>query len=121
METLISLDKAFFLWLNGLGSTKFDNFWMLMTHRESNVIVYLFLWIFISIKTSWRKGLYLLIFTGLLILCTDQLTNLFKFSSSCKAKGYASNPMRVFISLTAALCEVSQEQGVSYSCKEPLN
>ena len=80
METLISLDKAFFLWLNGLGSPKFDNFWMLMTHRESNVIVYLFLWIFISIKTSLRKGLYLLIFTGLLILCTDQLTNLFKFS-----------------------------------------
>lgn len=80
METLISLDKAFFLWLNGLGSHEFDNFWMLMTHRESNVIVYLFLWIFISIKTSWRKGLYLLIFTGLLILCTDQLTNLFKFS-----------------------------------------
>ena len=39
METLISLDKAFFLWLNGLGSPKFDNFWMLMTHRESNVIV----------------------------------------------------------------------------------
>jgi hypothetical protein len=35
--------------------------------------------------------------------------------------GYASNPMRVFISLTAALCEVSQEQGVSYSCKEPLS
>ena len=35
--------------------------------------------------------------------------------------GCASNLMRVRVGLTAALCEVSQEQGVSYSCKEPLS
>jgi undecaprenyl-diphosphatase len=80
METLIAFDKAFFLWLNGLGTHTFDSFWMLVTHSGSNVILYLLLWLLISIKTSWRKGLYLLLFTGLLILCTDQLTNLFKVS-----------------------------------------
>ena len=31
------------------------------------------------------------------------------------------NVLHALIGLTAALCEVSQEQGVSYSCKEPLS
>ena len=78
MDTLIAWDKALFLWLNGLGIPTFDGFWMLMTHRASNVVVYLFLWLFISLKTNWKNGLYLLLFTGLLILVTDQVTNLFK-------------------------------------------
>jgi len=78
MDTLIAWDKALFLWLNGLGTPTFDGFWMLMTHRASNVVVYLFLWLFISLKTNWKNGLYLLLFTGLLILVTDQVTNLFK-------------------------------------------
>ena len=51
MDTLIAWDKALFLWLNGLGIPTFDGFWMLMTHRASNVVVYLFLWLFISEKT----------------------------------------------------------------------
>ena len=78
METLIAWDKAFFLELNGLGSSFFDPFWMMMTHRETNVLLYLFIWLYIGIKSSWKKAAYLLLFTGLLILCTDQLTNLFK-------------------------------------------
>jgi undecaprenyl-diphosphatase len=78
MDTLIAWDKAFFLWLNGMGVVTFDGFWMLMTHRATNVVIYLVLWFYISLKTTWRKGLYLLLFTGLLILVTDQVTNLFK-------------------------------------------
>jgi len=38
MDTLIAWDKALFLWLNGLGTPTFDGFWMLMTHRASNVV-----------------------------------------------------------------------------------
>ncbi|MFQ3341260.1 MAG: undecaprenyl-diphosphatase, partial [Flavobacteriaceae bacterium] len=48
METLIVFDKAFFLWLNGLGTHTFDSFWMLVTHSGSNVILYLLLWLLIS-------------------------------------------------------------------------
>ena len=78
MEVLLSWDKALFLWLNGLGSETFDGFWMMMTHRGSNGVVYLLLWLFYGYQFSWKKAAYLLVFTGLLILCTDQLTNLFK-------------------------------------------
>jgi undecaprenyl-diphosphatase len=78
MESILAWDKELFLWLNNQGTPAFDAFWMLMTHRASNVIVYLGLWLYVGYKSSWRTAIYLLFFTGLLILCTDQLTNLFK-------------------------------------------
>lgn len=78
METFLAWDKALFLWLNGLGTETFDGFWMLITHRASNVSVYFVLWVYYGVKNSWKGAAYLLLFTSLLILCTDQLTNLFK-------------------------------------------
>ena len=36
------------------------------------------LWVYYGVKNSWKGAAYLLLFTSLLILCTDQLTNLFK-------------------------------------------
>ena len=78
METLLAWDKSLFLWLNGLGTERFDGFWMLMTHRVSNILVYSVLLVFYGAKYSWKAAAYLLVFTGFLILCTDQLTNLFK-------------------------------------------
>src|SRR6056300_1772575 len=78
MEILLSWDKALFLWLNGMGSETYDWFWMLMTNRGSNIGLYFILWIFYGFKYSWKAAAYLLVLTGLLILCTDQLTNLFK-------------------------------------------
>tara|TARA_B110000459_G_C16593895_1_gene487616 strand:- start:124 stop:690 length:567 start_codon:yes stop_codon:yes gene_type:complete len=80
MDTLIEWDKTLFLWLNTRGTPTFDSFWMMMTNRASNILIYLILWLFISWKTTWKKGLYLLLFTALLILLTDQLTNLFKLN-----------------------------------------
>ena len=78
MEQILDGDRAFFLWLNNLGSPNYDWFWMMMTHRASNIVVYFILLIFIGYKNSWKMAGYLLLITGLLILCTDQLTNLFK-------------------------------------------
>ena len=78
MEVLLSWDKALFLWLNGLGTPSFDWFWMMMTHRASNILVYFGLWLFFGFRYSWKTAVYLLLFAGLLVLCTDQLTNLFK-------------------------------------------
>ena len=78
MEALVEIDKALFLWLNGLGSPSYDGFWMVMTHRASNVVLYFFLWLYFIYKTNWKSGVILLVFTGVLILCTDQFTNLVK-------------------------------------------
>ena len=78
MESILAWDSELFLRLNSLGTPTFDAFWMLMTHRASNVVVYLGLLLFLGYKKSWKTAGYLVLFTALLILCTDQLTNLFK-------------------------------------------
>ena len=78
MEGLLEWDIALFLWLNSLGSASFDPFWMLMTHRGSNFVIYFILWVLYGFLASWKKAGSLLLVTALLILCTDQLTNLFK-------------------------------------------
>ena len=75
MEVLLSWDKALFLWLNGLGSETFDGFWMMMTHRASNILDYLIILGFIGYKNSWTLAGYILFFTGLLILCTGNMNN----------------------------------------------
>ena len=80
MEELIALDKELFLFLNQMGSRTFDVFWMLMTHKVTNITLYIFL-VFIYFKQSGLKSFLILLgFVGLLILVTDQVTNLFKIS-----------------------------------------
>ena len=64
MKQLLDVDRAFFLWLNSLGSLDYDWFWMMMTHRASNIVVYLILLGFIGYKNSWKMAGYLLEWTG---------------------------------------------------------
>ena len=41
MESIIAFDRELFLFLNGLGNNRFDQFWLIMTHRGSNLLVYI--------------------------------------------------------------------------------
>ena len=78
MEEIISLDHQLFLFLNGMGSPPFDLFWMFITDKAVNICVYLLLITYFLKKTNLKSFLILLIFTVLLVLITDQFTNLFK-------------------------------------------
>ena len=78
MEELIALDQQVFLFLNQMGSKTFDGFWMLMTHKATNISLYLFLALVYLKQTSLKSFLVLLLSVALLILVTDQGTNLFK-------------------------------------------
>ena len=78
MEELIALDQQFFLFLNQMGFKTFDGFWMLMTHKATNISLYLFLALLYLKQTHLKSFLMLLLFVALLILVTDQATNLFK-------------------------------------------
>ena len=80
MEELIALDIELFLFLNQMGSRTFDVFWMLMTHKATNIILYIFLVIIYFKQSGLKSFLILLGFVVLLILVTDQVTNLFKIS-----------------------------------------
>tara|TARA_B100001250_G_scaffold360540_1_gene338067 strand:- start:388 stop:954 length:567 start_codon:yes stop_codon:yes gene_type:complete len=80
VEELIGLDQQLFLFLNQMGSKTFDGFWMLMTHKATNISLYLFLAFFYLKQTSLKSFLMLLLFVVILILLTDQATNFFKNS-----------------------------------------
>ena len=78
MESIIAFDRELFLFLNGLGNNRFDQFWLIMTHRGSNLLVYISIILMLSLKVKRKKIFSLVIFGLILILVTDQLTNLFK-------------------------------------------
>lgn len=79
VEDLIHLDKELFLFLNNLGNTSWDGFWMLITSQTSGYPIYLVLLFFSYRSFGLRKTMLLLVFVALLITCTDQLSNFFKY------------------------------------------
>ncbi|NKI32895.1 phosphatase PAP2 family protein [Croceivirga thetidis] len=79
IENLIELDQELFLYLNGLGTEGWDGFWMFITNKWGSIPLYLVLLVF-SIKAVGLKNTgILLVLVALLITCTDQLANFFKF------------------------------------------
>jgi len=79
LEQLLDWDVTLFLYLNGLGTSFFDPFWMLMTHKATNFVVYLVLLFWFYRFKGSKQTLFLLLSVGALILVTDQVTNLFKY------------------------------------------
>jgi len=78
LDSLIALDQELFLFLNGLGIQTYDGFWMLMTNKATNFVVYILFACYYLSKTNFKSLLTLLAVLGILILFTDQGTNLFK-------------------------------------------
>ena len=83
-EEILKLDSKLFLFLNNLGTSKFDAFWLSLSKIEANILMYLFLiLLFFHIKKLSPKFLYifyLLFVIALMITVTDQGANFFKDS-----------------------------------------
>ena len=78
MDQLLAWDSSLFLWLNQKGTPFFDPFWLLMSNKATNEVVYLSL-VFIYGRRYGVKSATLLLLAGLVLVgLTDQLTNLFK-------------------------------------------
>tara|TARA_B100000886_G_scaffold19493_1_gene12523 strand:+ start:263 stop:850 length:588 start_codon:yes stop_codon:yes gene_type:complete len=84
IEEILKLDSKLFLYLNNLGTPKFDNFWISLSKIEANILMYLFLiFLFFYIQKIRPKFLYIFyIFfvIALMITITDQGANFFKDS-----------------------------------------
>jgi undecaprenyl-diphosphatase len=79
IDQLLEFDTSLFLFLNGLGTPFFDPFWMLITNKITNLSIYLVLLIWYFKLKNGKAAFLILFFIGLLILVTDQTTNLFKY------------------------------------------
>jgi undecaprenyl-diphosphatase len=80
IEKLLSLDERLFVFLNGLGSENFDGLWLLITKQAYWTPFFLLLLYFVYKKIGGKQTVFLVLFVAVLILFTDQITNLFKYS-----------------------------------------
>lgn len=78
METLLELDKNLFIFLNSLGSERFDGFWLFITKQINWIPIFLIIMYLVFKHLGWRHALMILLVMALLIALTDQTTNLFK-------------------------------------------
>ena len=78
MEQLLHLDKELFVFLNGLGSEPFDQFWLFITKQLNWIPYFVVLLAILQKKIGWKNLVIVLLFIAGLITFTDQVTNLFK-------------------------------------------
>lgn len=78
LEKIIALDTELLIFLNGLGSEPYDQFWLIITKQIYWIPLFLLFLYLIFKKIGAKQTLYLLLFVALLITFTDQVTNLFK-------------------------------------------
>ena len=79
IEEIIDFDKVIFLYLNSLGSKSFDFFWLLITNKFLNFIIYFSL-LFAVFKKYGRTRTFNVFFLAvILIVFVDQATNFSKF------------------------------------------
>ena len=84
IEEILKLDSKLFLYLNNLGTSKFDIFWISLSKIEANILMYLFLILLFFYNQKIRPKLiyifYFFFVIALMIAITDQGANIFKDS-----------------------------------------
>lgn len=78
MNEIISKDQELLLFLNGLGNSAYDPFWLLMTEKWFWIPFYIILLYFIYKSFPLRKLIFILVFIALGIAVSDQLAGVFK-------------------------------------------
>ncbi|QYJ68582.1 phosphatase PAP2 family protein [Flavobacterium litorale] len=78
LDSLLQLDRDVFIFLNSLGSEKWDALWMFLTKQFNWIPVFLIIFYFTFKELKWRHALLAIVIIALLITITDQSTNFFK-------------------------------------------
>ncbi|MCK8479597.1 phosphatase PAP2 family protein [Psychroserpens algicola] len=78
MEELIAYDQELFIYLNGLGNTYWDAFWLIYTAKIHWIPFYALLGYLMYRRLNSKMFVLTLVVIALMITFTDQVTNLFK-------------------------------------------
>lgn len=79
MEEIILEDKQAMIFLNNLGSSTFDPFWILVSEKWFWIPLYVIFLYFLYKNFNKKSLFYILIFLALGITASDQIANIFKF------------------------------------------
>jgi len=80
LENLLALDVQLLVYLNGLGSEAYDGLWLFITKQTNWTPLFLVLLYIIYTKVGIKQTLYIILAIAVLILITDQSTNLVKYT-----------------------------------------
>jgi len=80
LENLLALDVQLLVYLNGLGSEAYDGLWLFITKQTNWTPLFLILLYIIYTKVGIKQTLYIILAIAVLILITDQSTNLVKYT-----------------------------------------
>lgn len=79
MEEIVLEDKKVFLYLNNLGDTPFDQFWMMISATWIWVPLYI-IFLYLLYKNYKLKSLvYILVFVAIGVTVSDQVASIFKY------------------------------------------
>lgn len=79
IEQLLQYDTELFLFLNNLGSESYDGLWRMISEKFASIPLYVVLLYLIYRNLQWKSTLLILVVVAVMITCTDQLANLFKY------------------------------------------
>ena len=77
-EKIIQFDRELLVYLNNLGSTPFDYFWVLATHQKNWAPLFLIMLLVIFYKKGLKNTLIIVLFISLIVFAGDQMANLVK-------------------------------------------
>ena len=78
LKQIEALDTQLFIYLNSLGSKSWDSFWLTYTEMPTHIPLMLIIGFLLYKKLGKKNFLFLLLFIGIMVTLTDQLTNLAK-------------------------------------------
>ena len=78
MEEIILEDKKVMIFLNNLGNSNFDQFWILVSEKWFWIPLYIIFLYFLFKNFNRKSFLYILLFIALGIAASDQIANIFK-------------------------------------------
>jgi len=79
LDAFINKDIELLIFLNNLGTTQWDGFWLFITNKYSAIPLYLLLLFFTYKYYGLKKTILVIVFIALLITVSDQTSNLFKY------------------------------------------
>ena len=79
MEEIILEDKQAMIFLNNLGNSTFDPFWILVSEKWFWIPLYIIFLYFLYKNFNKKSLFYILLFVALGITASDQIANIFKF------------------------------------------
>ncbi len=78
LEQILEWDKQILIYLNNLGTTSFDEFWLFVTNQRNWIFLYIIIGILYFRFLGWKRGLLALIIIGIGLGFCDRSTNFFK-------------------------------------------